>query len=244
MYHSVYFGEKNTWDDWHLIPVSRPVILPPNVKTNYVDIPGADGHSDLTEALTGSVLYKTRTGSLEFYVDNDYREFIEWEHLYSEIMDYLHGKQMKLILEDDPNFYYDGRFNVNTWKSEKDYSRIVIDYDVYPYKTYRYTSAEEWLWDPFDFLIGIVRDYSHIRINGTVTIPVIGSKKTEIPKFFVTLDNENNPIIMRWNKNTSVDYPLQTGLTKFPDIKIGNETVEFTFMGNGIISIDYRGGGL
>ncbi len=43
MYHSITIGNKNTWDDWHLIPATRPLFNPPTVKTNMVNIPGGDG---------------------------------------------------------------------------------------------------------------------------------------------------------------------------------------------------------
>ena len=44
MYHSITFdNEKNTWDDWHLIPSSRPLVAPPSIKSNYVDVAGVDG---------------------------------------------------------------------------------------------------------------------------------------------------------------------------------------------------------
>ena len=28
MYHSITIGDKNTWDDWHLIPATRPLFHP------------------------------------------------------------------------------------------------------------------------------------------------------------------------------------------------------------------------
>ena len=56
----------NTWDDWHMLPTARPMFTPPDVKTNYIDIPGGNGSLDLTEALTGYPLYSNRTGSLNF----------------------------------------------------------------------------------------------------------------------------------------------------------------------------------
>lgn len=102
MYHSITFGTKNTWDDWHLIPTSRPVFNPPSVKTNLIEIPGGDGALDLTTALAGRPLYKNRTGSIEFFVENDFRD---WAVLYSEIMVYLHGQKMRAVLEDDPSYY-------------------------------------------------------------------------------------------------------------------------------------------
>lgn len=131
MYHSVTFGNKNTWDDWFLIPSSRPVFNPPEVKTNYLEIPGSDGVLDLTAALTGSPNYSNRIGSFEFIVDNGHKE---WFEIYSEISNYLHGQVMKAILEDSPDYYYEGRFSVKEWKSDPTHSLITIDYNVDTYK--------------------------------------------------------------------------------------------------------------
>lgn len=241
MYHSITYGDKNTWDDWHIVPATRPVFLPPEVKTNYVDVPGADGHIDISEALSGEVLYKNRSGSMTFYVMNGY---MSWEHLYSEIMNYLHGQKMQVYLEDDPYYYYEGRFSVNTWRSEKSRSEIVIDYNVSPYKINKFSSAEAWLWDPFDFLDGVVREYDNLTINGTYILTVVGCRKTVIPNFITTLTDESKPITLSWPKSTEAVYSLYNGTTKLPDIKIKDETVQLTFKGNGVVSIDYRGGSL
>ena len=131
MYHSITFGTKNTWDNWHLIPTTRPVINPPGVKTSYTENPSGDGAFDMTTALTRRPMYKNRTGTLEFYVENGFKN---WAFLYSEIMVYLQGQKMRMILEDDPVYYYEGRFSVGDWKSEAQNSGITISYEVGPYK--------------------------------------------------------------------------------------------------------------
>ena len=87
--HSVIFGNKDSWKDWHLIPTSRPVFSPPEVKTNVVDVPGMDSGIDISEVLSGYPLYKNRTGSFEFIVDPDWKP---WNVLYSEIANYLQGQ--------------------------------------------------------------------------------------------------------------------------------------------------------
>ena len=69
--------------------------------------------------------------------------FLIWGVLYSEIMAYLHGKRMRAVLEDDPGYYYEGRFAVNEWKSEANWSSIVIDYEVEPYKKSLTTEGEQ-----------------------------------------------------------------------------------------------------
>ena len=121
---------KNTWQHFHLIPTSRPVVNPPEVKTNYVDIPGANGSLDYTEVLDG-VKYGNRTGSWEFMVANGYAE---WYEVYNEILSFFHGKMFKVQLCDDKTYYYEGRLSVNQWKSDQKYSTITIDYNFNPYK--------------------------------------------------------------------------------------------------------------
>lgn len=153
MYHSITFGDRNTWDDWHLVPSSYPAFAPPSLKKKTLDIPGGDGVIDLSEALTGYPVYENREGSFEFYVMNGYKS---WYETYSDIMDYLHGQEMKAILEDDKEYYYAGRFTVNQWKSDKNWSKITIDYSVGPYKWMIRSVLDDWLWDPFNFKNGII----------------------------------------------------------------------------------------
>lgn len=137
MYHSVTFGNKNSYDEWRLVPSSRPVINPPKPKVQYVDIPGADGSIDLTESLAGRPVFEDREGSLEFIVLNEFNVdnyTYNWIDVYSSIMQYLHGQRMTLVLEDEPEYYYEGRFTVNSWKSDQNNSTITIDYRLSPYK--------------------------------------------------------------------------------------------------------------
>ena len=156
--HSITFGDgtlvdgkfagKNTWYDWHLIPTTRPVVAQAGVSTNFVDIPGRrDGPIDLSEYLTGGILYGARSGSFQFIVDNDHEY---WENIRSSIVNYLHGKRMKMCLEDDPAYYYEGRFTVEEWASGASYSTVTINYAVEPYKYY-INAGGDWLWDPFNF---------------------------------------------------------------------------------------------
>lgn len=151
MYHSITFGTKNTWDDWHLIPTSRPVVSLPDMDTRYVDIPGA-GSIDLSESLTGYPTYKNREGSFEFIVTNDYSGY-DWVSVHQEIVNYLHGLTTCMVLEDDPGYFYKGRFSVNEWRSDPNWSIIVIDYNLTPYKKSIWDSRgelSETSFNPFD----------------------------------------------------------------------------------------------
>lgn len=237
MYHSITFGDKNTWDDWHLIPSSRPVFNPPKPKTNYVDITGSNWHLDLSEAVSGEVVYEGRMGSLEFIVANGHQE---WHELYSKIMNYLHGRVMKAVLEDDPDYYYIGRFSVNQWKSDPHNSKITIDYNVNPYKLEHSISNEDWKWDEFNFEIGVIRDYNNYQVDGTFTMTIIGSEMSVTPVFKVTSD-DGSGLTVEYNGNT---YSLPDGETRVINIIIRSGESTLTFTGKGTVSIEYRGGSL
>lgn len=233
MYHSVTFGEKNSWDDWHLIPTSRPVINPPQVVTNYVEIPGMDGAYDMTEWLSGRPIYKNRTGSLEFAVANDYTD---WVTAYSRISNYLHGQSMRVILEDDPEYFYKGRMSVNKWKSDKWYSIITINYVLDPWKRNIHSTAEPWLWDPFNFYSGIIQSIVNRTISGTAQLKIIGSELPVIPNFIVT-----SPMTLSFNNKT---YNLVVGTNTFSDVIFNEGENVFSVTGNGKLTVDYIGGSL
>lgn len=257
MYHSITFYKNddfssgiNTYDDWFLIPASRPVFNPPSVKTKYIDIPGADGVIDLTETLRKCPVYNNREGSIEFIVENGHRA---WWEAYSTIMDYIHGQYVKAVLEDDPEHYYEGRFFVNEWKSDKDWSRITLDYNLKPYKTNIQSTTEEWIWDPFNFDTGII--LKDIIVDSDEYRPFelqnyIGRKPVS-PVFTVSVSDGSNGIYARiYNRELGIDTEafLRNGVYSNPEIMLsntnGSNTLTLAFKGNGTVSMDFRNGGL
>lgn len=158
MYHSITFGNgtlnskgefagTNTWSDWHLIPSSRPLAVSPPASSHLVTTPGRNGTVDQSEYLVNRIYYGNRSGSWEFIVDNDHES---WVSIHDKIVDFLHGKRMKCVLEDDPNYYYEGRFSVADWNSGETNSTVTINYIVGPYR-YHINPTGDWLWDPFNF---------------------------------------------------------------------------------------------
>lgn len=147
----------DSWEKWHLIPTTRPVIAPAPVKTNYVEIPGANDAIDLTEFPRGFPLYGQRSGSLEFYVSNDYQGY-SWEKIYTSISQYLHGINLDVVLKDEEAYYYTGRIAVDSWKSDKSMSTISLKYVFAPYKISRQSMLDDWEWNPFDFDNDLIPD--------------------------------------------------------------------------------------
>lgn len=233
MYHSITLGSKNTWDSWHLIPKSRPLVNPPRPKTNYVDIPGGNGQIDLTENLTGKPTYENRTGSWTFIAENGFKP---WSELYSEIMAHLHGRAMRATLEDDPSYFYEGRFSVSGWDSGANYSTITIDYNLNPYKWSAHSSTEDWIWDTFNFETGVIKQYSNLSLEeGPVTVDITGREIPAIPVFITSAPG----VTMTYGGKT---YALSIGHNVFDDIVVNEGTYEFTFQGSGTITLQCRGG--
>lgn len=248
--HSIIFGERSSWDDWHLVPTSRPVFNPPKPKYKTVDVPGGDGLLDMSELLTGYPVYENRTGSFEFMVHNGYEE---WSVAYSNIMDYLHGQKLRAILEDDPDYFYEGRYSVNVWKSDKRYSLITIDYNVYPYKQSIYSSTDEWLWDPFNFHTGIAltRKFKNIPVT-TEYVPHrflddIMGRAPVCPTFDIRTDTGGGIYIRFVNEHLGIDIEKHApdGKRRYPEFVFRGKapTLYFkTVTGKGLVSIDYRPG--
>ena len=233
----VLFGDKHSYRDWGLILKSRPEISPPVSKTVYVDIPGSDGIIDLTESLTGEVKYNNRTIKCEFWVTDAKNR---WTDIYSAIMDYLHGQHMRIVFDEDPIYYYIGRLQVNEWKSQIAVSTITIEGNAEPYKMEMFSSLEDWEWDSFNFETGIIREYNNLRVDGTLTFTIPGTRKSIIPAYTVVSD-DGTGLKVKFN---GVTYDLPDGTTRVVNIviKSGENTLEF--MGSGTVSIDYRGGRL
>lgn len=162
MYYSITFGNisdeglfvpvANTWDDWHLIPSSRPTIVTPQPVTNFIKIPGAAGTLDLSDYLRGVPELRARDGSIEFYVENGYEE---WTDIRKKIHNVITGQSIKMVLEDDPGFYYQGRVIFSNWNPLAGHSTVTLQYHLDPYKYSLYQNASEDvdddLWDLLNF---------------------------------------------------------------------------------------------
>ena len=246
---SMKHGAINTWDDWHLIPTSRPVFQQGKTKTTYIDIPGADGHLDLTESLSGYPAYQNREGSIEFIVANGWRK--SWATGFSQFANWLHGKRLRVVLDDDPEYFYEGRFELNEWKSNNNgtWSNITIDYNLKPYKYSAYLSTDKWLWDPFNFETGFIFNGADVRVNGKTEVQVNNSGMHVVPTFIIRGTTDSS-----WTfelNGTSVEVPLDFSSTdkvtfKDPRIELlaGVNNVVITPLTKGVVDISFRGGSL
>lgn len=262
MEHSVIIGGKDLYETWSLIPTSRPVIKPPKLKSYVIDIPGADGQIDISDQPSGYPVFANRTGSLEFIVEN---QNIPWTYIHDEIINFIHARELKMELCDDRGWYYTGRFTFNEWKSNPDWSRVVIDYDVDPYKySNAYSTTEDWEWDPFNFEHDVIYNatWNAFSVDGTdiemplfvnidgQSIPIFRSRKPVIPRITVTLTSGNSMTMKFKNPELDIDVTktLNTGNTTDNDIVMSainpDNAMSIKFTGHGTVSIRFRPGRL
>lgn len=244
-------GTINTWDDWHLVPTSRPVFQQGKVKTSYVDIPGADGQIDLSEVLSGRPVYENRQGTIEFIVMNGYRA--SWASGFSKFSNWLHGKRVRVVLDDDPSYFYEGRMEINEWRSNNDgtWSNITFNYNLKPYKYGIHLSTEEWLWDPFNFETDVIYKTKDINISTLSIFTIANNQMCVIPKFVIknTTDTE-------WSFEVNGNVVKETfdlkkeddGVHTFKDPRLelhgGTNTITVKAQTSGKLDIVFRGGSL
>lgn len=213
----------------------------PTTVTNFIDIPGANGQLDMSEALIGYPIYGSREGSLSFIVLNDYTNDT-WAERYQLICNSIHGKRMLLMLEDDPSYYYEGRFTVDNWETpnSNDFSKIEIGYTLDPYKklagvtTYTNTVDSS---NPKTIRFGAGGAYIG-RMPACPVFQISGISNSVIINF-------NNPELY----SDMISHTISIAATyQFPDIILtnvsGQNTCSISFNGSGTIITSLRIGEL
>lgn len=278
MMHSIYINtgdtddasslamSVNTYDKWRIVPTSRPVVNPPAYKKKTLDIPGASGSLDISEALTGYPVFENRTGSWEFVVLNDWDgvDNYQWARVYESIMSIVHGKECTVILEDDFEYWYRGRLTVNQWKSDKDHSLITIDYEFQPYKYSILSSIQaDWLWDTFYFGLAenkethidgdtiVPSKFYNVTVHSTGTIVDAKNKMLGDAPFCPAFDISNCPGTIEVSvtytdhskdEEVTITKNFGNGLHYIYEVTLYNTDVMFKFKGSGFVSIIFNRG--
>lgn len=129
----IKFNDIHSYNNLNLI-LSGSEISPALPKTNYIDIVGGNGTLDLTE-VHGEVKYNDRDCSFTFTMHPSCDLTDEgFERKKTEVSNALNGKQCKIILDKDSDYYYIGRCTVSDYLSDKRIRQIVITAKVAPYK--------------------------------------------------------------------------------------------------------------
>lgn len=211
MNNGVKFGDKHSIDDWDLLMTGKS-IPDAEPKTIDVDIAGSNGKLDLSE-WTGEILYNNRTLTFTFDI---FASPSNWWTLKRQISNYLHGKKLKIVLDQDAEYYYYGRCKVTDFSNETTVAHISIECDC----------------EPFIYK----KEVTTKTITGTGTLNLSNSRKRVMPKITSTSSMQ----FTFENKTFTVNGTLQS-----PDmiLKEGDNIIE-VISGTGTLTATYQEGEL
>lgn len=218
----VRFGNIHSWDNLDLI--LEPFVVPPAIpKTNLLDIPAGDGSLDLTEAFR-VVRYHDRELVFNFTVnplsDKTFDEKI------TQVSNALNGKACNIILDRDPDYYWEGRCIVNEHLQDKMIGRIVVKAIVRPYKMKTEETVVE-----FD----LSSDWELVALRN--------SKKIVVPT--ITCTNDGTQVQYHNNVlGVSASGTFDAGVHKHPYIQLSEGDNLIYIAGSGTITFQYREGDL
>lgn len=212
--HSVIFDGKDSWRDWDLVPLSRFIIPPPELNLKEIEIPGRNGKVDLSTYLTGHLTYKNRAMTFDFYALNGLREFHE---IYDMLSNHLIGKDVKIILSDDPTYYYHGRCIPLIGNGEGRLG-VQITTDL----------------DPFKRSNKINSDFIDMTLSGSRQISVEGTIAYDSPTI-----TTSSQISVVYN---GISYTVPVGTHTIYELQFGPGSHVVTLNGTATVTFDYRGG--
>lgn len=131
IYSGASIGDFHTWKDWRAIIQNSDVVGSPEPNTNYLEVPGGNGHIDLTETLTGDVTYSTRTLKFELALKTNPAV---WPDTISRIFNSLHGKAVQVILDEEPTHYFYGRVNIDGVSRAQISGQLTVTVECDPYR--------------------------------------------------------------------------------------------------------------
>lgn len=212
----IIFGSLHSYRDLRLILESKEMGAP-EVKVNKIDIPGADSALDLTDFF-GEPKYDDVKHKFQFTSIEPQETFLTQ---FSEIKNAIHGKKVRIILDDDPAFFYLGRCFVSSFTNDKGIGTVSVECECEPYK-YR-----------------LAKTTVTKAINGAETITLTNGRKRAVPE--VSVDTADSLTIVFGASNV---WTLSSGSYTLPELELkeGDNTVTVT--GTGTITFTWQEGDL
>ena len=211
----VSFNEIHSYRDLNLV-LSKVGVSPASPKTAYVDIPGADGSLDLSEAL-GEVKFSDRTLKFTFtmHPGGDLSESA-WEAKKTQVSNRLNGLACQITLDKDPGYYWQGRATVDEYQSTKRLRQFVVSAVVRPYKLKQKVTVVS----------------TAISSDGT-TVTLKNSRRSVCPT--VSCTNDNTKVVF-----DGATYVFNQGEHKNLGVRLVEGNNKVTVSGVGTITFTYQ----
>lgn len=200
----ITFGNYHSYRDLNLVLKSKE-IASPAVKVRKIEIEGADSALDYTDFF-GEAKYEDMKHKFEFSTIAPQSEFLSQ---YSVVKNALHGKKERIILDDDPLFYYMGRLHISPLTTEKGIGYVTIEADCEPYK-YKLQKT----------VVSKV-------VDGADTIVLANSRKRAVPEVRIVTDGGIRIVYGQ------LIWDLGSGSYTLPELELveGENAVEVTGVG-------------
>ena len=201
----------------------------PNYMT--VSIPGADGVLDYTEYF-GDITYKNRDLKFEFTF---MCSRMELNSAYAVLQAKLHGRKMKVILDDDKNHFYSGRVSVGALLPDGQLGTVTItaNCEPYHYALESKTSSVAGYTNPGQSVTGNIEDafraiFMTIHNNGTSPVSPMLYAENQYYLYRVISRDESGVTYDGLNNDGLVGTGWQDMIPDF--VVKGGESSEFAFV--------------
>lgn len=210
----VSFLGFHSFRDLNLILTSKEIGAP-EVKRQTIDIAGADGELDFTDFF-GEPKYMNVQHRFTFESIQPRNEQLQQ---FTNIKNAIHGKKGRIILDDDPSFFYVGRCTVSKYTNEKNIGKITVECDCEPYK---YKLADTM----------VTR-----AVDGVEGITLTNARKRAVP--LVTIETANSMGVVYGTENA---WELASGSYMLPELELTEGENFVTVTGKGTITFTWREG--
>lgn len=210
----ITFGNYHSYRDLRLILESKEMGSPA-IKVRKVDVEGASGALDYTDFF-GEAKYENATHKFTFSTIVPQEEFLSQ---FSQVKNALHGRKVRIILDDDPNFFYLGRLSVSPFTSSKAVGKLTVEADCEPYKMKLSPTVVTKV------------------ISGSSTFNLPNGRKRTVPEVQVT---SGSGLTVTFGGNFV--WTLASGSYLLPELELGEGDNMVTVSGSGTISFSWQEG--
>lgn len=229
----------HSYDDWGLYVTNTDCIGDPVQYTKYLTVPGRDGQIDLSQAISGRPIFTSRPIKISL---SGTRFRTDWDSVISTFRNNIAGRTCRITFDNDVGYFWRGKVDIKGFKSVLDLGSFNIELpQADPYKYDVNSSAEPWLWDPFNFETGVITQTGAEVITGSGSITIPHGHMLTCPEFVVS-DMISATFTV---ESGGTAYPLSVGSNIIPSIMVGGEkNVTLNFTGSATVQVVYRGGSL
>lgn len=210
----IIFDKYHTWDDWGLELIEQEIDAP-QIKSNFVEVPGRDGALDLSDAF-GEPTYEDRNARFKLVCMSGNR--VDREQLFNKIRSLLSGKRVNIIQEDNKDFYFVGRNLSISTENKVTYGFIEFEYQCEPWRKAVNETKRT-------FTVTEVAKKQYLNNNGG---------KIVLPNISV-----DGIVQLKYGQYT---HDLGTGNYKFTSLKLPYGNTDIELSGAGTIEFTYREG--